>query len=88
MTHVTLYSKPGCHLCDEVKAVIMQVARRYRFRLVIKNILDDPHDEERYRHSIPVVCVNGREIARYRLTQADLEAALAEADQPASVDEC
>lgn len=81
MTHsmklVTLYSKPGCHLCDEVAQVIAQVARRRRFRLEKRNILSDPLDLEKYQDAIPVVTVDGEEIARYRLTAHDLEAALA-----------
>jgi len=76
MKIVTLYSKPGCCLCDEVKAVIASVARRRRFRLEERNILDDAATLERYCHAIPVVTVDGREIARHRLTAAALEAAL------------
>jgi glutaredoxin len=76
MKLVTLYSKPDCHLCDVVKQVISDVARRRRFRLEVRNILDDPQDQERYKDAIPVVLVDGQEIARYRLRGHDLEAAL------------
>jgi hypothetical protein len=76
MKIVTLYSKPGCHLCDVVKQVIGDVARRRRFRLELRNILDDPADLEKYKNAIPVVLVDGVEIARYRLTGHDLETAL------------
>jgi hypothetical protein len=44
---------------------------------VLRNILDDPKDFERYQHEIPVVLLDGVEIARYRLTAPELEAALA-----------
>ena len=43
---------------------------------VTRNILDDPADRQRYQHAIPVITVNGREIARYRLSLQDLLAAL------------
>jgi len=76
MKLVTLYSKPECHLCDVVKQVIHTVARRRRFRLEVRNILNDPADLEKYQTAIPVVCVDGEEIARFRLTAHDLEAAL------------
>lgn len=76
MHAVTLYTKPGCHLCEAVEAVIASVASRRPLRLSVRNILDDPADFERYRHEIPVVSVDGREIARYRLTGAELNAAL------------
>jgi glutaredoxin len=76
MKLVTLYTKPDCGLCDLVKQVIHNVARRRRFRLEVRNILDDPADFERYKEAIPVVMVDGQEIARFRLTAHDLEAAL------------
>jgi glutaredoxin len=78
MKLVTLYSKPGCHLCDMVKTVIQDVARRRRFRLEVFNILEheDPAILQKYKEAIPVVLVDGLEIARFRLTGHDLEAAL------------
>jgi hypothetical protein len=74
---VTLYTRPGCHLCESVEQVIASVAGQHPLELVVRNILDDPADFERYQHEIPVVCVNGREVARYRLDPAELIAALA-----------
>jgi hypothetical protein len=76
MRIVTIYSKPDCELCREAEAVIRQVATRRRFRLEKKNILDDPLLTEQYRTAIPVVHVDGKEIARYRLTAFVLESAL------------
>src|ERR1700733_14285294 len=73
---VTIYGKPDCHLCDEVEQVVRHVARRRRFRLEHKNILDDPALEELYREAVPVIHVDGQEIARFRLTAFMLEAAL------------
>lgn len=79
MTEVILYTKPGCHLCDAAAQVIEQVGRRVPLRLVKRNILDDAEDFRRYQFEIPVIFVGGREIARHRLTAAELEAALAAA---------
>ena len=76
MRTVILYTKPGCCLCEEVQAVIHAVAGRRPLKLIERNILDDLADLERYHDLIPVVTVDGREIARYRLTEAQLEAAL------------
>jgi hypothetical protein len=73
---VTIFSKPDCELCREAEAVIRQVATRRRFRLEKKNILDDPALHEAYRTAIPVVHVDGLEIARHRLTAFVLETAL------------
>ena len=73
---ITLYTKPGCHLCEAVHQTILQVRRRRPFTLLIRNILDDPTDFAHYQHAIPVVLLDGREIARYRLTEKELESAL------------
>jgi glutaredoxin len=73
MTRVTLYSKPECHLCDDVKQVIERVRACQPFDLEVRNILDDPADVAKYQTAIPVVLVNGHEIARYRLTEQRLE---------------
>jgi len=78
MTQVTLFTKPGCHLCEEVEAVIARVAKRRKFELVVRNIVENADDFDRYQYLIPVVHVDGREIARYELTEQQLEDALAE----------
>ena len=77
MTVVTLYTKPGCHLCDSAAQVIEQVGRRVDLRLDKRNILDDPETFRRYQFEIPVIFANGKEIARHRITAAELEAAIA-----------
>jgi hypothetical protein len=76
MITVTLYSKPGCHLCEPVEETIRSVAQDRAFTFLKRNILDDPQDEERFRHAIPVVTVNGKEIARYRLSSEQMIRAL------------
>lgn len=77
MNEVILYGKPGCHLCDEMKSVVLEVSGRRALKLQVKNILDDPEDYRLYRHDIPVLLVNGKEVARHRLTARALEASLA-----------
>jgi hypothetical protein len=77
MIEVTLYSKPGCHLCDAAAQVIEQVGRRVELRLIKRNILDDPDDLRRYQFEIPLIFLADREIARHRLTAVELEAAIA-----------
>jgi glutaredoxin len=76
MRIVTIYSKPDCELCQEAEAVIRQVATRRRFRFEKRNILENPTLHEEYRTAVPVVHVDGQEIARYRLTAFALESAL------------
>jgi glutaredoxin len=76
MIRVTIYSKPDCHLCDVMKEIVQRVRGRREFELEIRNILDNPVDFEKYQTQIPVLFVNGSEIARYRIREEQLEAAL------------
>ena len=76
MRKVILYSKPGCHLCEPVEEVILAVRREREFEFAVRNIEDDPGEFEKYKHAIPVVVVDGREIARYKLSRTRLEQAL------------
>ena len=76
MKQVILYSKPGCHLCEPVEDVILTVRREREFEFIVRNIEDDPADFEKYKHAIPVVVVDGKEIARYKLSRMQLETAL------------
>jgi glutaredoxin len=83
MTTVTLYAKPGCKLCEEVEDVILDVRDRRPFQFVVRNILQDLADYENYKHDIPVVVVDGAEIARHRMTAEQLERALSTPHNPA-----
>jgi glutaredoxin len=76
MNQLTLYTKPGCHLCESVEQVIARVRRKMPFELEVRNILNDPGDFAKFQYEVPIVCLNGREISRYRLTADDLESAL------------
>jgi glutaredoxin len=72
---LTLYSKPGCHLCDEAKDKIERLrARGYELTLHEQDITADPALFERYRNTIPVVELpDGRmleaPISEYKLEQ-------------------
>jgi hypothetical protein len=72
MRKLTLYSKPGCHLCDEMKHVIDAVASRVPLSLEVVDISKDPALLEQYGTQIPVLLVDGRKAAKYRLTQGEL----------------
>jgi hypothetical protein len=76
MPRVTLFTKSGCHLCEAVEQAIASVRCRRVFDLEVRNILDDPADFQLYQHEIPVVLVDGVEVARNRMTPEELEAAL------------
>ncbi len=78
MKLVTIYGKPDCSLCDEVEQVVWEVASRRKFRVDKINIQNEPVLAEKYKTAIPVICVDGKEIARYRLTPERLENALSD----------
>jgi hypothetical protein len=75
MTHLTLYSRPGCHLCDEMKAVVVGVRRQYpQYPMTLEevDISADPELEARFGLEIPVLFVEGKKVAKYRVTEREL----------------
>jgi glutaredoxin len=73
MALVTLYGKPGCHLCDEAREVVAEVRSRREFELVEVDVSLDPGLERRYGERIPVVAVDGEEAFQLRVDAAELE---------------
>jgi hypothetical protein len=69
---LTIYSRPGCHLCDEMKAVVRTVAQSVPLSLEEIDISTDPGLETRYGLEIPVLMVEGKKAAKYRIGEADL----------------
>lgn len=65
---VTIYSRPGCHLCDEAKNVIKECGCPEEYTLEEINIESDPELLRRYRNDIPVIFINGAEAFKHRLT--------------------
>ena len=61
MRTVTLYGRPGCHLCDEARAVLERVRATHPFRLEEIDIDADDTLFKRYLERIPVVAVDGEE---------------------------
>ena len=77
MKTVTLYTKLGCHLCEAAESIIATVGRQQKFHFVRRDITEDSADFDKYKHDIPVVMVDGAEVARHRLTPEQLMMALA-----------
>jgi glutaredoxin len=61
MTVVTLYGKPGCHLCEDAFQAIEKVRRHRDFELKEIDITMDPGLNREYGERIPVVAVDGVE---------------------------
>jgi glutaredoxin len=74
---VTLYGRPGCHLCDDALAVLERLRAEQPFALTTVNIEDDDALLRAYLERIPVVAVDGEEVYDYYVDEADLRARLA-----------
>lgn len=77
MIGLTIYSRPGCHLCDEMKATVERVGRRVPLTLEDIDISADPALEQRYGLEVPVLFVDGKKAAKYRIAEEELERMLA-----------
>ena len=65
--HVIVYSRPGCHLCDEAKAAIQNAGCTGRFTLEEVNIESDEELLRKYQYDIPVVTIDGVECFKHRV---------------------
>jgi glutaredoxin len=68
---VMLYTRPGCHLCDEAKEAMLAARCEGEYTLREINIDLDPELTRRYGWDIPVVVINGVETFKHRLTPSD-----------------
>jgi hypothetical protein len=73
---ITLIGKPGCHLCDDARAVIARVAADLGVRWEERSIADDPALAEEYWEQIPVTLVDGRQHDYWRVDETRLRQAL------------
>ncbi len=74
---VTLYTRPGCHLCEAAQQVVERVVGAAYQAVDIDDEAADPALALRYGEEVPVVCVDGRQIGYWRIEQSALRAALA-----------
>lgn len=72
MITITLYSKAGCHLCDQVRDYLEDLAADYTVELQEIDIRRDLALFERYRYRIPVVAVDGVERLEGRIEWDDV----------------
>jgi glutaredoxin len=69
MIEVVVYSKPGCCLCDEVKAKLEALQASHAFNLREVNILEDPEAHRKFKEETPVVFINGKKAFKYYLDE-------------------
>ena len=71
---VSIYSKPGCHLCDEAKEAIRAAGCGDRITLTEINIERDSELMSKYRYDIPVIAINGVETFMHRVDSLEFRA--------------
>ena len=69
---MTLYGRPGCHLCDEARAALLRVRADVPFELREIDIDGDDELFKRYLERIPVVTLNGEELFEFEVDEAAL----------------
>jgi hypothetical protein len=69
---VVLYGKPGCHLCDEAREVVIAVRDRQPFDLEEVDVSIDPELHRRYGERIPVLAVDGDELFEFHVEAHEL----------------
>jgi glutaredoxin len=74
---VTIYGRPGCHLCDDALVVLERIRADAPFTLETVNIEEDDALLRAYLERIPVVALDGDEVYDFRVDEADLRARLA-----------
>ena len=72
MTRLTLFTRPGCHLCDDMKAVVEQIQHIHAVALDEVDISGQTELERRYGTEIPVLTHEARIVARIRTSPAEL----------------
>jgi len=75
---LTIYSRPECHLCDDMKAIVRRVVAdtgcdiHQTATLVDIDISGNKDLEACYGLEVPVLLVNGKKAAKYRVTEEEL----------------
>jgi hypothetical protein len=72
MPVVTLYGKPGCHLCDDARAVVERVREQRPFELEEVDVSLDPVLHSRYGERIPVVELDGEQLSEFFVDEESL----------------
>jgi glutaredoxin len=80
VTTLTLYGKPGCHLCDDARAAVERVAARRDVPLEQVDISRDPVLYKRYGERIPVLEMDGETVFEFFVDEAVLERRLDRVD--------
>ena len=73
MTTVTLYTRAGCHLCEQAREVLVRVRARHAFELDERDIESDDQLLRAYLERIPVIAIDGVEAFELFVDESELE---------------
>ncbi len=73
---VEIYTKPGCHLCDDAIELFEDLRERVPFELLLHNILTDDGWFALYRYDVPVIFIDGVRSFSLRVTAEEAETAI------------
>jgi glutaredoxin len=71
--HVIIYSRPGCHLCEEAKAAILSAGCSDQFTFAEVNIESDDELLRKYKYDIPVITIDGVESFIHRVDRREFK---------------
>jgi len=70
--HLELYSRPGCHLCEELRTLCERLRSEFPLQLTEVNVDADPNLADRFGAKVPVLFINGRKAVKFRTTESAL----------------
>ncbi|HEU5369939.1 MAG TPA: glutaredoxin family protein [Ktedonobacterales bacterium] len=71
-TRVVFYTKAGCHLCDDARDLLEDLAADFPYELTEIDIRTDLNIFETYRYRIPVIIINDQAVVEGRINHTDL----------------
>ena len=82
MTHLILYSKKDCHLCEIAKEKLLEIQKEFPFSLLEIDIEKEIWAFEKYKYLIPVIEIDGKITFNYKVNEVELKKILKEKHQP------
>lgn len=77
MPILTLYTRAGCHLCEQARAILTPICREHGLSLHLTDIDADPALVARYGERIPVAALDGDEMLAWPFTRDQARRTLA-----------
>jgi glutaredoxin len=69
---LTLYTRAGCHLCEEMKAALAPLARQFGARITEVDVDQTEELRALYGHDVPVLFLGNRKAAKHRLDRGQM----------------